>query len=804
MLKKLLLICLILFITFSLVANNKEVKKLEKKIKTADDQIKVLKKIIENKEFKDQRSTEVKLDIELLNKDILQLKIKTLKLTDEVSSLNNEIAKFTSAPEDNFKKNKTIFDDEMSTRKFTLDDSHNARIKLEKLEGEHKDISSRIKSTSLDIENIEKFVSTLKEKKIANITEISTFNTKFENENDVKKAASYKSISSFLESWNKKALVYETTTVDYIQLSKLLTTLLEKKSQWQKFEIMFQKYKYEQIKGNEVLTKTQVKEKNELAKQRAFFAGKQETQKSEELLELAEITRKEIESMKKSTAIFPKTLSKKEIEELGKLNSDLIKMKEQLLSIREKSSALYENTAKIKVLVVEVEKENVNIKDNLSKKKIDKKEIRRLHEKFLQEETIYTEQSESRSKEADEAYQRIEASNLSFNSISESLLIAKQKQKKEPNSIFLIEKIKYLERLLKTGKKLNNITEIFFLCHYLNKIHAEKLSRMYQTISDTLSPPPNFLEKFWKSTKLYIQTSVWPAFMKVLIPLFTIIVIFFFCWIINFIVGKIFDVTGFVTKKLTLMHVQTQSIDTFRNLLKSAIKYAIYGVGIVISLKQIGVNPNLSVGGIGVVALITTTFGKTVFENFLSGLFLILENRYSVGDFIEAAGVSGFVDDVSLRTTTIRMVNGEVHIIPNGNIKALKRFPGGDQEARVDIFIKKEDSEKAVKIVDELSKRLEKEMEYILRVPRRAKLKHADSEEFFIRYIVTTLPKEDWVVNNEFVKRAKLLLAENEIPITNDMVRVTFLTNVEMFKSKLKLLKEKVRILNSKKVEEEK
>ena len=58
---------------------------------------------------------------------------------------------------------------------------------------------------------------------------------------------------------------------------------------------------------------------------------------------------------------------------------------------------------KIKVLVVEVEKENVNIKDNLSKKKIDKKEIRRLHEKFLQEETIYTEQSESRSKEADEA-----------------------------------------------------------------------------------------------------------------------------------------------------------------------------------------------------------------------------------------------------------------------------------------------------------------------------------------------------------------------------------------------------------------
>ncbi|MDR2650577.1 MAG: mechanosensitive ion channel family protein [Clostridiales bacterium] len=111
--------------------------------------------------------------------------------------------------------------------------------------------------------------------------------------------------------------------------------------------------------------------------------------------------------------------------------------------------------------------------------------------------------------------------------------------------------------------------------------------------------------------------------------------------------------------------------DTLSSVLSNFVKY---GVGFlaaceILTLFGVAVESILAVAGVGSVAI---GFGaQTIVKDVLTGIFILMENQYNVGEIVRINGLSGVVESVGVRTTKIRDANGNLHILPNSNISVV-------------------------------------------------------------------------------------------------------------------------------------
>lgn len=127
----------------------------------------------------------------------------------------------------------------------------------------------------------------------------------------------------------------------------------------------------------------------------------------------------------------------------------------------------------------------------------------------------------------------------------------------------------------------------------------------------------------------------------------------------------------------------TAKVETISKLLYSIIKFSIIFIVTNIILDSVGINTSslIATAGIGGIAI---AFGsQTIIQDFIMGIFIVIDDRIRVGDWVIAAGCEGTVEKLSLRTTLIRDFNGSVHIIPNSQIKNVQNFNRGYNLAQV-------------------------------------------------------------------------------------------------------------------------
>jgi small conductance mechanosensitive channel len=120
-------------------------------------------------------------------------------------------------------------------------------------------------------------------------------------------------------------------------------------------------------------------------------------------------------------------------------------------------------------------------------------------------------------------------------------------------------------------------------------------------------------------------------------------------------------------------------------MLSSVGTFIIASVAILFGLSAVGVDiaPLLASAGIAGIAI---GFGaQTIVRDFLSGVFMILENQYGVGDVVTVNGVTGTVEDVGLRITTLRDFDGTVWYVTNGSVTELGNRSQGWSVAVVDV-----------------------------------------------------------------------------------------------------------------------
>lgn len=130
---------------------------------------------------------------------------------------------------------------------------------------------------------------------------------------------------------------------------------------------------------------------------------------------------------------------------------------------------------------------------------------------------------------------------------------------------------------------------------------------------------------------------------------------------------------------------QQARADAVASLLISTGTAIIVGVAVIIVLGQLGVNVGPLVASAGIVGIAIGFGAQTIVRDFLSGVFMIMESQYGVGDVITVNGVTGTVEGVGLRITKLRDVEGTLWYVTNGSVTELGNRSQGWSLAVVDV-----------------------------------------------------------------------------------------------------------------------
>jgi small-conductance mechanosensitive channel len=188
-----------------------------------------------------------------------------------------------------------------------------------------------------------------------------------------------------------------------------------------------------------------------------------------------------------------------------------------------------------------------------------------------------------------------------------------------------------------------------------------------------------------------------------------------------------------------------------------------------IALAAIGVNIAPLLAGAGVIGLAIGFGSQKLVQDLITGLFLLLENAMQVGDVVSLGGLSGVVEDLSVRTIRLRALDGSVHIIPFSAVTTVTNMTRDFSYAVIDASVAyKEDIDRVGKVLREIAAGMREEPRW--RAAMRDDLELLGLDRFLdssivIRARIKTQPMERWNVEREFRRRMKIRFDELGIEI---------------------------------------
>jgi moderate conductance mechanosensitive channel len=146
-------------------------------------------------------------------------------------------------------------------------------------------------------------------------------------------------------------------------------------------------------------------------------------------------------------------------------------------------------------------------------------------------------------------------------------------------------------------------------------------------------------------------------------------------------------------------------MDTLDGLGGNVIRFFIVVIAGLMILRSFGLDIGPAVAGLGVVGVAVGFGAQHLVRDYLNGALILIENQFSKGDVIRVAGVSGTVEDFSLRRTTLRDLDGVVHTVPNGEIMVASNLTRVWARINQDVTLAYgTDIEKATTVVDEVGR----------------------------------------------------------------------------------------------------
>lgn len=199
--------------------------------------------------------------------------------------------------------------------------------------------------------------------------------------------------------------------------------------------------------------------------------------------------------------------------------------------------------------------------------------------------------------------------------------------------------------------------------------------------------------------------------------------------------------------------------ETLTRLLSNVVSIIIWAVVGMMVLKELGVDIGPILAGAGIIGLAVGFGAQSLVKDFLSGIFIIVENEYRVGDVVRIADTAGLVERIGLRTTTLRDLEGKVHVIPNGEIKVVTNMTKEWSRFLIDVGVAyKEDVDHVMEVLKEIGEGLKNDETFGSLILEPLQILGVDSfgdSSVNIRVMFTTQPLQQWTVGREFRRRIK-------------------------------------------------
>ena len=195
-------------------------------------------------------------------------------------------------------------------------------------------------------------------------------------------------------------------------------------------------------------------------------------------------------------------------------------------------------------------------------------------------------------------------------------------------------------------------------------------------------------------------------------------------------------------------------------------------------LAQVGVNITPALASLGIVGLAISFGAQGLIKDIINGLFILTENHYGIGDVVKVADVTGLVEEVNLRRTVLRDLDGVVHYIPNGEIGVASNFTKDFSRVNMNVAVGYgEDLDQVIAVINRVCEQMVDEpvwKEKIIKTPQVLRVDALGDSGIDIKILGDTRPSMQWEVMGALRRRIKIAFDKEGIEIPWPHMKVYF------------------------------
>jgi len=228
------------------------------------------------------------------------------------------------------------------------------------------------------------------------------------------------------------------------------------------------------------------------------------------------------------------------------------------------------------------------------------------------------------------------------------------------------------------------------------------------------------------------------------------------------------EATEGTAQELSAIEV-TKRLDTLDRLGGAVIRFFVIVIAGLMILTTIGIDIGPAVAGLGVVGIAVGFGTQSLIRDYMNGCLILIENQFSRGDVVSVAGVTGTVEDFSLRRTTLRDLDGVVHTVPNGEISVSSNLTRIWSRIHQDVTVAYgTDIDKAITVVDAVGRDLANDKAWkrrILEAPSVDRVSALAEYGVTLKILGTVRAPDQWAAAGELRKRLLAAFTEHGIEI---------------------------------------
>lgn len=213
----------------------------------------------------------------------------------------------------------------------------------------------------------------------------------------------------------------------------------------------------------------------------------------------------------------------------------------------------------------------------------------------------------------------------------------------------------------------------------------------------------------------------------------------------------------------------TKRMSTIDTLGAKVIRFFVIVIAGLMTLREIGLDIGPAIAGVGIIGVAIGFGAQHLVRDYLNGVLILIENQFSRGDTVRLAGVTGTVEDFSLRRTTIRDLDGTVHSIPNGEITVASNLTRTWARINEDIQVAYDsDIPTVIRIIEAVGQAMADDPVWrrrVLEAPRVDRLQSFDESGISLKVLGVVRAEDRWVAAGDFRRRLLAAFAAEGIEI---------------------------------------